>query len=299
MRQHRAGGAAGLLGQERWWRPRADCYILFWPGCCATAVPFSPIQCGTVGSVGLRGGLRPAYAQFYMLHLSSNEGSKLRRVLKAWGTLVYTSPPACLHPQFIYDTWYAALTPDKEFPADVRRLLNGAFGTLAARSRRLDLRGMLNDVSELFMEQVWRNAACLSLLLLLWCASLLFVCLGALLSFAPPPPSFPFFLYQQLLPTVPPHPPHPQLELFRDTRDSILAAHGPTALVDMTPAARERAFRQEMRAEKNLHPALQTPEGHYKVGGCFWVGGCYSWVFPCGWQTRYGLYRLCFFLQRM
>ncbi len=34
----------------------------------------------------------------------------------------------------------------------------------------------------------------------------------------------------------------------------------------MTPAARERAFRQEMRAEKNLHPALQTPEGHYKVG---------------------------------
>jgi hypothetical protein len=56
-----------------------------------------------------------------------------------------------------------------------------------------------------------------------------------------------------------------QIELFRDTRDSILAAHGPTALVNMTPAARERAFRQEMRAEKNLHPALQTPEGHYKV----------------------------------
>lgn len=33
----------------------------------------------------------------------------------------------------------------------------------------------------------------------------------------------------------------------------------------MTPAARERALRQEMRAEKNLHPALLAPEGHYKV----------------------------------
>ncbi|GAB4817940.1 hypothetical protein N2152v2_004986 [Parachlorella kessleri] len=109
--------------------------------------------------------------------------------------------------EFIYDTWYAALTPDKEFPADVRRLLNHVFGQLASRSRRLDLRAVLNDASELFMET---------------------------------------------------------LELFRDTRDSILAAHGPTALIDMTPAARERAFRQEMRAEKNLHPALQTPEGHYR-----------------------------------
>lgn len=56
-----------------------------------------------------------------------------------------------------------------------------------------------------------------------------------------------------------------QIELFRDTRDSILSSHGPVTLVNMTPAARERAFRQEMRAENNLHPALQTPEGHYKV----------------------------------
>ncbi len=34
---------------------------------------------------------------------------------------------------------------------------------------------------------------------------------------------------------------------------------------DMSPAARDRAFKAEMRAEGNLHPALQTPDGHYKV----------------------------------
>lgn len=65
---------------------------------------------------------------------------------------VHSKATLCL--QFIYDTWYASLTPDKEFPADVRRLLNNAFGNLAVRSRRLDLRAMLNDMSELLMEQV-------------------------------------------------------------------------------------------------------------------------------------------------
>ena len=34
---------------------------------------------------------------------------------------------------------------------------------------------------------------------------------------------------------------------------------------DMSTAARDRAFKAEMRAEGNLHPALQTPDGHYKV----------------------------------
>ncbi len=59
-----------------------------------------------------------------------------------------------------------------------------------------------------------------------------------------------------------------QLELFRDTRESILlATQQPTVLRDMSAAARDRAFQREMRAEKNLHPALQTPEGHYKVPG--------------------------------
>ena len=78
----------------------------------------------------------------------------------------------------------------------------------------------------------------------------------------------------------PPASGRPQIELFRDTRDSLLSAHGPAALVNMTPAARERAFRQEMRAEKNLHPALAAPEGHYKAS----PGHCLVrsvWVHPC------------------
>ena len=45
--------------------------------------------------------------------------------------------------QFIYDTWYGFLTPDREFPADVRRALNSAFGELAARARLIDLRAVL------------------------------------------------------------------------------------------------------------------------------------------------------------
>lgn len=64
-----------------------------------------------------------------------------------------------------------------------------------------------------------------------------------------------------------------QLELYRDTRDSItLATQNPNCLRDMSPAARDRALQREMRAEGNLHPALQTPDGHYKV--CRVAGAC-------------------------
>lgn len=59
-----------------------------------------------------------------------------------------------------------------------------------------------------------------------------------------------------------------QLELYRDTRESIvLATQQPHCLRDMSPAAKERAFRREMQAERNLHPALQAADGHYKVCG--------------------------------
>ncbi len=36
----------------------------------------------------------------------------------------------------------------------MRRLLNGGFGQLAQRARQLDLRLVMNDLAELFMEQV-------------------------------------------------------------------------------------------------------------------------------------------------
>lgn len=75
--------------------------------------------------------------------------------------------------------------------------------------------------------------------------------------------------WAQPLPTPP-----PQLELYRDTRDSILlATQNPDCLRDMSAAARDRALQREMRAEGNLHPALQTPDGHYKVrSGGSWLG---------------------------
>lgn len=45
--------------------------------------------------------------------------------------------------QFIYDAWYAYLTPDREFPREVRGMLNRAFGELAHAARALDLRQLL------------------------------------------------------------------------------------------------------------------------------------------------------------
>lgn len=40
--------------------------------------------------------------------------------------------------EWVYDAWWGRLTDDKELPADVRRLLNNAFGELAARFHRVD-----------------------------------------------------------------------------------------------------------------------------------------------------------------
>ena len=65
-----------------------------------------------------------------------------------------------------------------------------------------------------------------------------------------------------------------QIDLFRYTRASIQEGVGEQAFQQMTAAARERAMQAEMRAEKNLHPALyppgagQAPTGHYKVRCC-------------------------------
>ena len=45
--------------------------------------------------------------------------------------------------QFIYDMWWGLLTPDKDFPRDVRRVLNDAFGELAFRARKTDVKILL------------------------------------------------------------------------------------------------------------------------------------------------------------
>jgi hypothetical protein len=62
-----------------------------------------------------------------------------------------------------------------------------------------------------------------------------------------------------------------QIDLYRDTRDSIIGVLGVAAFRGMSPAARERALIAEMRAERNLHPAFMTPDGHYKVRFTFGV----------------------------
>lgn len=49
----------------------------------------------------------------------------------------------CCCAQFVYDAWYSMLTPDREFPREIRRILNTAFGELAGRARQLDVRKML------------------------------------------------------------------------------------------------------------------------------------------------------------
>ena len=45
--------------------------------------------------------------------------------------------------QFVYDIWFGQLSPAHEFPSLVRGVLNRAFGELAARARRMDLRDVL------------------------------------------------------------------------------------------------------------------------------------------------------------
>ena len=126
----------------------------------------------------------------------------------AWETLC-----GSIVQEFIYDTWYHYLSPDKEFPAEIRRILNHAFGQLAVRARTLDLRLIMEDASELLMEQ---------------------------------------------------------LELYRDTRESVIAdaqqnSAVAAALTQGDLATRERLLRERMEADGNLHPALLHPEGDYKM----------------------------------
>lgn len=71
-----------------------------------------------------------------------------------------------------------------------------------------------------------------------------------------------------------------QIELYRDTKESIMRGRSAEAWEGMSQGARDRALTAELKAEKNLHPALYPPEdspailGHYKVlracgGMCF------------------------------
>ena len=62
-----------------------------------------------------------------------------------------------------------------------------------------------------------------------------------------------------------------QIELYRDTRESIIRGMDPEAWSNMPEAVRDRALLAELKAERNLHPALYPPDdtatvlGHYKA----------------------------------
>lgn len=49
----------------------------------------------------------------------------------------------CLQMQWVYDAWFSLLTPDREFPAAIRRLINEIFAEVAQRAKRIDLRNVL------------------------------------------------------------------------------------------------------------------------------------------------------------
>ena len=56
--------------------------------------------------------------------------------------------------EFIYDSWYSHLTPDTQFPAEVRALLNAAFGQLSQRAKKVQIRQVVSEICELFMEHL-------------------------------------------------------------------------------------------------------------------------------------------------
>ena len=55
---------------------------------------------------------------------------------------------------FIYELWWQNLSPDRELAGEVRRILNGAFVSLATRGRKVDLNVLINDAVQLIIEQL-------------------------------------------------------------------------------------------------------------------------------------------------
>lgn len=56
--------------------------------------------------------------------------------------------------QWVYDAWYSLITPDRDFPASIRRLLNEIFADIAQRAKRIDLRNVLIRYARFPLESV-------------------------------------------------------------------------------------------------------------------------------------------------
>jgi len=110
--------------------------------------------------------------------------------------------------EFIYDTWYSSLTPDKEFPASIRAMLNANFGRLAKRAKRVNLVLLASQALELVGEQI---------------------------------------------------------EIFRDTKDELRYGEAKWVWEDASDDLNDKMLRMQLKKECNLHPAMRTQDGHYKV----------------------------------
>jgi len=158
-----AGGAAGAAGgsrcPRRWRRPASRTP----GGASRSARPSSSAPGRRCAAASCRrrgpGARRPAPAQAGA-HAAQRRRPAGRRALRgrACGREPPSAPPHAAAPQeqagarrdrapraqFVYDAWYALLTPDRDFPRELRRLMNTAFGVIAARAHRcVNLRQML------------------------------------------------------------------------------------------------------------------------------------------------------------
>lgn len=109
--------------------------------------------------------------------------------------------------EFIYDTWYSSLTPDTEFPASIRALLNAEFGRLARRAKKVNLMLLVSQALDLVVEQI---------------------------------------------------------EIFRDAKDELRYG-AKWSFEDASDELNEKMIRMQLKKDCNLHPSMQTGDGHYKV----------------------------------
>jgi sorting nexin-13 len=49
----------------------------------------------------------------------------------------------CLIDEWVTNLWYSSLTPDQEFPEELRLLINNVIGELARRVKRVDLMALI------------------------------------------------------------------------------------------------------------------------------------------------------------
>ncbi|KXZ47595.1 hypothetical protein GPECTOR_34g754 [Gonium pectorale] len=177
---------------------------------------------------------------------------------------------------WIYDVWWGMLSPDRAFPAEVRRLLNAGFGRLAERARGLDVGGALvRDVCEALMGALEAYRAAVEALggeAALEARALRHAAQD--LAMAPQPaPASPAIGAGSSGPAAAASP-----APAADAAAAACAAPAPPPLAAAAAsasasasaaaavaAARERLLAAGLRSVGALHPAFEEPDGHYRT----------------------------------